>query len=124
MDSTYMPVSKICEQYGLSKRTVYRFFEEIEGTDRYKKAWVKLNECGTSLYSTLVLEDYLHYRTELQNRNLKKLLPPYDPEEVLWQRGEKQSSLIRRAAQVEQPQVDKDMIRKMMKEILMEGIGA
>ena len=124
MDSTYMPVSKICEQYGLSKRTVYRFFEEIEGTDRYKKAWVKLNECGTSLYSTLVLEDYLHYRTELQNRNLKKLLPPYDPEEVLWQRGEKQSSLIRRAAQVEQPQVDKDMIRKLMKEILMEGIGA
>lgn len=124
MDSTYMPVSKICEQYGLSKRTVYRFFEEIEGTDRYKKAWVKLNECGTSLYSTLVLEDYLHYRTELQNRNLKKLLPPYDPEEVLWQRGGKQSSLIRRAAQVEQPQVDKDMIRKLMKEILLEGIGA
>ena len=124
MDSTYKPVSIICEQYGLSKRTVYRFYEEIEGTDRYKKARVKLNDCGTGLYNTLVLEDYLYYRTQLQNRNLKKLLPPYDPVEVLWQRGEKQPSGIRRTAQVEQPQIDKDMIRKMMKEILLEGIGA
>ena len=122
MDSTYRPVSKICEQYGLSKRTVYRMFEEIEETDRYKKARVKLNDCGTGLYNTLVLEDYLYYRTKLQNRNLRKLLPPYDPEEVLWQRGEKQSSIIHRVPP-EQPQVDKDMIKQIMKEILLEGIA-
>lgn len=121
MDSTYRPVSKICEQYGLSKRTVYRMFEEIEGTDRYKKARVKLNDCGTGLYNTLVLEDYLYYRTQLQNRNLRKLLPPYDPEEVLWQRGEKQSSIICRVPP--EQQVDKDMIKQIMKEILLEGIA-
>ena len=124
MESTYWPVSRISEQYGLSKRTVHRFFAEIEECDRYKKAWIKLNDCGTSLYSTLVLEDFLHYRTELQNRNLSKRLPPYDPEEVMRQRGEKKSSYRPPVSHAEQAPVDKDMIRKMMKEILLEGIGA
>lgn len=85
---TYLPVSKICERYGISRRTVYRFYEEIRNYDRYKKAWISINDEGTTLFNTLVLEDFLRHRTELKHKNLARRLQPYNPKEVRWQRGE------------------------------------
>ena len=67
---------------------VYRILSEIRECDRYKDAWVTLNDCGDQLINTLIFEDFLRHRTELKNRNLARRLPPYDPAEVRKQRGE------------------------------------
>lgn len=118
------PLKRVCEQYHLSERTIKRYFEEIRKAPRYKRAWVTSNDCGNTLYNVLVLHDYLHFRTELQDKVMSRLIPPYDPEEVVWQMGTG-NPYNRWLEPVEQtPQVDKDMIRKLMKEILLEGIGA
>lgn len=122
MEDIYQwPMKKVSERLGMSSRSIGRFVKEIKANPRYKRAWVTSNDCGDTLYNVLVLTDYLHYRAALQDRNLSRMIPPYDPEEVKWQLGENAFSLDLRE---HREPVDKDMIRKLMKEILLEGIGA
>ena len=83
----YMPASKVAKFYGLTSSTIIRYFHELEQYPRYKKARVILNPCGTRLYNTFVLEDFLAHREALKHKNLSKDLPPYDPKEIAWQRG-------------------------------------
>lgn len=83
----YLPLSKVAEFYGLSKSSICRYFSELEQYPRYKKAVVILNPCGTRLYNTFVLEDFLANREALKHKNLSKDLAPYDPKEIAWQRG-------------------------------------
>ena len=124
MEDIYQwPMKKVSERLGMSSRSIGRFVKEIKANPRYKRAWVTSNDCGDTLYNVLVLTDYLHYRAALQDRNLSRMIPPYDPEEVKWQLGENTFSLDLREHREQEP-VDKDIIRKLMKEILLEGIGA
>ena len=89
LDDAYLrPVGRISKQFGLSTRSIYRFFDEIKVHPRYKKAWITSNDCGVTLYNALVLYDYLHYRTELTDTNMRKKIPPYNPEECVWQLGQ------------------------------------
>ena len=85
---TYLPIKGVAEEYGCCRATVYNNLKLIRQCDRYKDAWVTINDDGDQLVNTLVYEDYLRHRTELKNKNLARRLPPYDPAEVRRQRGE------------------------------------
>ena len=85
--NTYLPISKISQQYGIPRSTVYDYLSEIESCDRYRSAWVTLDGGRAKLVNLLVLEDFLRHRQFLKNKNLARQLPPYDPREVMWQRG-------------------------------------
>lgn len=85
--ATYLPIAVIAEEYRLPKSTVYETVAKIEKCDRYKKARIMLNGGRRKLINLLVLEDYMYYRDRLEDKNLSKSVPPYDPWEVLWQRG-------------------------------------
>lgn len=124
MDIYQWPLKKVCEKLGMSGRSVRRFVEEIKANPRYERAWITSNDCGDTLYNVLVLTDFLHYRAALKDKNLSRMIPPYDPEEVKWQLGESEYSFDAQREYKDKEPVDKDMIRKMMKEILLEGIGA
>ena len=86
--STYLPVNKIAEEYGMPKRTVYNIVAEMKSCARYEGVWVTLDGGRRQLVNTLALEDYLRFRQRLRYRNLAKTLPPYSATEVLKQRGE------------------------------------
>lgn len=83
----YLSIATISEQYHLPKSTVYDLVSKVEQCDRYKKAWVELNSGRRKLINVLVLEDYMFYRDRLEDKNMSKTVPPYDPREVMWQRG-------------------------------------
>lgn len=83
----YLSIATISEQYHLPKSTVYDLIAKVEQCDRYKNAWVELNGGRRKLINVLVLEDYMFYRDRLEDKNLSKTVPPYDPREVMWQRG-------------------------------------
>ena len=87
--TAYLPVSKIAEHYSLPKSTVYDLVAKVEKCDRYKRAWVELNSGRRKLINVLVLEDYMYYKDRLEDKNMSKTVPPYDPREVMWQRGGK-----------------------------------
>lgn len=83
----YLSIAAISEQYSLPKSTVYDLVAKVEKCDRYKKAWVELNSGRRKLINVLVLEDYMFYRDRLEDKNMSKTVPPYDPSEVIRQRG-------------------------------------
>ena len=85
----YLSIPELAEEYHKSKSTVRKYLDEIDTEARYKSAWIDL-EPGARVrhINRNVWEDFLHYRTWLQDRNLRKHLRPFDPVEVARQRGE------------------------------------
>lgn len=84
----YLTISELASEYHRSRETVYRYLEQIEADPRYRNAWVYLTEDTPKLVNRNVFEDFLHFRENLRNRNLRKNLSPYDPATVARQRGE------------------------------------
>ena len=107
-ENIYLPVNRIAERYGISKRAVYAIAKEMEGCSRYKKAWITINDGGSRLINTLVLEDYLRHRKELKHPNIARQLPPYNPSEVRKQRGEL-SAVIEKVT----PEPDAEELKRM-----------
>lgn len=85
--ASYLPIAIISERYSLPRSTVYDLVAKVEKCDRYKKAWIELNSGRRKLINVLVLEDYMFYRDRLEDKNMSKTVPPYDPREVMRQRG-------------------------------------
>ena len=88
----YMSVRDTAELYGASKSTICRWLSEIKTLKRYKGHPVTVNDDGTQLINTLILEDYLINKAALHS-GLEKHLDPYDPARIRRERGE----YIRRA---------------------------
>lgn len=88
-EPTYLRVSDIVAEYHRSKPTVYSDLKEIEKEPRYKGFWIYLHDGRPKLVNRNIYEDYLHHKTWLEDRNLRKHLKPFDPAEVAWQRGER-----------------------------------
>lgn len=84
----YLSVAECAKVYGYSKQTIYSLIKEMQSCQRYKGAWLELNQYGDKLINTLALEDFLRYRAQLKEPALARSLPPYDPKEVRRQRGE------------------------------------
>ena len=117
----YLKISELCEEYHKSRTTVTNYVNEIDKEHRYKDAWIYLEPgASTRQVNRNVFEDYLHYRAWLSDRNLRKHVPPFDPDVVVKQRGEK-------APEPNEPKpqkLDKETVKTLLREILKEGIGA
>ena len=87
--TAYLSIPEMAEMYHKSKNTVRSYLQEIDADPRYKDAWVDL-EPGARVrhINRNVFEDYLHHRTFLRDRGLRKHVQPYDPVMVARQRGE------------------------------------
>ncbi|MCM1172108.1 MAG: hypothetical protein NC393_08260 [Clostridium sp.] len=76
----------LAKHLGISTVTVDKRCREIEkeiAQGRYsEKSLTKAG--GIILINYLVFCDYLHYKDRLDNKNLRKTVPPYDP--VSWAR--------------------------------------
>ncbi len=113
-DPTYMRVSDIAREYHRAKETVYRDLAFIEKEPRYKDEWIYLHDGCPKMVNRNVYEDYLHHKTWLQDSNLRKHLKPYDPAEVIRQRGD--------VGAVE-AEVSEERIKSMLREILLGGLA-
>ena len=84
----YMSVRDMAAWYGQSPQTIRRNIQEMKQTGRYNNRYMVLDESGKWLVNSLMVEDYWAHKTELKNKNLARRLKPYDPKEVLRERGE------------------------------------
>ncbi len=113
-DPTYMKVSELAKVYHRAKETIYKDLAFIEKDPRYEGHWLYLHDGQPKMANRNIYEDYLHHRTWLHDRNLRKHLDPYDPVEVIRQRGE---------VEVVEAQVSEEKIREVVMKIL-RGIVA
>lgn len=90
MHSKPVLVSKdvLAENYHMCVRTVELRIKEIisENKDRYGDFAI-IKHGSLVLVNVLAFTDYLTYRDRLRDKNLKKNVPPYNPEEVAKQLG-------------------------------------
>ena len=87
----YLKISEIATEYHRSRQTIYSDLAYIEQEPRYRGAWIYLHDGQPKMINRNVYEDYLHHKTWLKDRNLRKHLKPYDPVAVAWQRGERKN---------------------------------
>ena len=93
MTPLYMFASKagICQAFGLCTRTVQGRLQEIRKQipGRYSP-YVLIEDGNILLISILAFLDWEKYRKSLMDKNMKKYVPPFRPEELapLVMRGE------------------------------------
>ena len=84
----YLTVKAMSEWYNVTPQTIRRTVQAMKECGRYNSRYLVLNEEGRWLINSLMVEDYWAHKTELKNKNLARRLKPYDPQEVLKERGE------------------------------------
>lgn len=85
---TYMTVKHMAEWYSQSPQTIRRNVQNMKESGRYNTRFLVLDDEGKQLVNSLMYEDYLSCKTALKNKNLARRLKPYNPKEVLRERGE------------------------------------
>ncbi len=78
--TAFMSVKQLAEELGLSQKTIRILIKGIQEeimTGRYSRYAIAGNR-----YSFYVVVDYLKYHKLLEDRNLRKTVPDFDPAEV------------------------------------------
>lgn len=87
MPNIFVTKQEAAERIGVEPRTIQNWMNEIEQyPDRYGTRTTSRDH-GYSLINILVLYDYLHYRKQLKQKNLRKMVPPYNPDEWIHELG-------------------------------------
>lgn len=84
----YRTKKDLATELGISKSTVYDRMREIEDQigKRYG-AYALINDGNIVLINVLVFLDWLKYRKQLLDRNMKKYVPPFSAKKVAEQMG-------------------------------------
>ena len=82
----FMTARKMADMIGISLQTLKERAKEMEQTGRYPKTAVS-NDGGFLYINVICYQDYCHWRTYLQDKNLSKHVPPFNPAEIAWSNG-------------------------------------
>jgi hypothetical protein len=83
---TYLTAKQGAELYGMAPCTLRKMVKDMEKSRRYNRFLI-LNQNGTQLFNSLMLEDWLSVK-HLYDAGLQKHAAPYDAAEVRKARGE------------------------------------
>lgn len=81
----YMPKQQLADEFHISKGTVYNRTKEIEEEirrGRYSE-YAVISDGKIVLVNVLVFIDYLKYRRRLADKNLRKYVPAFRPDELI-----------------------------------------
>ena len=116
----YPSQRKLAEEFGLNFKTVASRLKEMrELPERYGNYSI-IDDGNLVLVYRPAFIDYMRYRRRLMDTNLRKHVEPYDPKKIISELGLETDPPRQR----EPKEIDKGTLRQMMKEILIEGIGA
>lgn len=77
-----MNVKGICEQFHISDRTARKYIKEIEtNRDRYGEFAV-MGEGTLKRVNYLAFTDYWKFKNRLSDKNARKHIPEYKPQEI------------------------------------------
>ncbi|MCD8018399.1 MAG: hypothetical protein LUF92_02090 [Clostridiales bacterium] len=85
--SPFCTMDDLAAYTGKTKRYIRMVVAELRGyEERYGKYYI-IGEGKTLLVNLLCFTDFWKYRTRLNDKNMKKTVPSYDPSEVARQIG-------------------------------------
>jgi len=115
----YRTQRDLAEDFGLNYKTIAARLKELrELSGRYGTRSV-IDDGNIVLVYFPAFADYLSNRRMLLDKNLSKFVKPYDPGEIIRELGMREWE-----AEPAPPQkIDKEELRKAVREILMEGIA-
>lgn len=80
--SPYKSITDLCEEFRFSRRTISERIKEIEQeTDRYGE-YAVIRVGGRTITNYLAFIDYMRYHDALREKNLRKNVPTYNPQEL------------------------------------------
>lgn len=111
----YKSQADLAEDFNLHVRTITSRIKEMRVMERYHGAVVDDGNIIRCYYPAFV--DYMTNRRRLRDKNLKKTVPDYDPKRIIAELG------LSEKTDMPCPVPNKETIKSILKEILMEGIA-
>lgn len=115
MKRLYMSQAALAEDFDLHVKTITSRIKEMRAMDRYHGAVVDDGNIIRCYYPAFV--DYMTNRRKLRDKNLSKSVPAYNPKAIMSELGLSEKPDMPCLAP------DKETIKGILKEILMEGIA-
>lgn len=100
---------QIADEFGMCLRTVDTRIKELSSYSQRYGEYMIIKHGSLVLVNKLALVDFFAYRDRLKDKNLRKNVPPYDPESVAKQLG--YYNIIESSA-------DEDFIVKELNEVI------
>lgn len=119
--SLYPSQRTIAKEFDMNFKTVAARLKEMrELTSRYGKHAI-IDDGNIVLVYRPAFTDYMANRRRLMDVNARKYVEPYDPGKII---RELSMDEWGRDLPDPAPEVDKETVKKLMREILMEGLSA
>ncbi|MBQ8306979.1 MAG: hypothetical protein IJX90_12270 [Blautia sp.] len=114
----YRQQKEIAEEFSLTSKTVQSRLKELrELRDRYGELAV-IDQTNLVLVYRPAFADYMRNREKLRDKNMSRQVPPYDPKKIIRELAMKEWD----CPAVEEPKIDREEIKQLIREILLEGL--
>lgn len=118
----YLTQKELSEEFGLAQKTVTSRLKEIRAMrDRYK-TWSIIDDGNIVLVFVPAFVDYMANRRMLMDKNMAKHVAPYKPAEVIRELG--MDVWGNAPVETKEPEISKDIIKELVREVLLEGLSA
>lgn len=122
MKRPYLTQIELGKEFSMSRKTVASRLKEIRALkDRYGTRCI-IDDGNIVLVYVPAFVDYMYNRQRLRDKNLAKYVDPYIPGEII--RELAMNAWGNAPAETKEPEIDKDTIKELVREVLLEGLSA
>lgn len=122
MKRPYLTQMELCEEFGLGRKAVSSRLKEIRALkSRYGSRSI-IDDGNIVLVFVPAFVDYMSNRRMLLDKNISKYVEPYRPGEIIQELGMHEWGTA--PVEPKEPEISKDTIKELVREVLLEGLSA
>lgn len=81
MQGDYLRKNQLAKEYGLCRQTIYKIVNGIQ--EQIQKGRYSQYALADGLVNRYVFIDYVTYRKRLEDKNMSKYVPEFNPREIM-----------------------------------------
>ena len=122
MKRPYLTQIELGKEFSMNRKTVASRLKEIRALkDRYGTRCI-IDDGNIVLVYVPAFVDYMANRRMLLDKNVSKFAAPYRPAEIIRELG--MNAWGNAPVETKEPEIDKDTIKELVREVLLEGLSA
>lgn len=122
MKRPYLRQMELCEAFGMGRKAVVTRLKEIRTLrDRYGSRSI-IDDGNTVLVFVPAFVDYMKNRNILRDKNTSKYVEEYKPGQIIRELAMHEWGSA--PEEPKEPEISKDTIKELVREVLLEGLSA
>ena len=122
MKRPYLTQMELCEEFGLGRKAVVTRLKEIRALRSRYGSKAILDDGNIVLVYVPAFVDYMSNRRMLLDKNISKYVEDYKPGQIIRELGMHEWGSA--PEEPKEPEISKDTIKELVREVLLEGLSA